>query len=319
MLGRLDGAVSLGESHQLWVAGLLEDRLCGCGSRFSRCPFWREVGELAFGPGGWSTLDRDRAVRLRLLLDRPWMVPLLLMPRPPLLTRAVAEYAGLLRQVFQAVADVSGASVVVDSSKIASHALLVRRGVSDVRLLHLVRDSRGVLYSWQKAIRRQDTEGQGPHTLMHRYHIGSGAFRYLAFNLLAQLLGGTNLPYRRIRYEDLVQNPAMVLDEVADFSGIGVPDRLREALTEHHLLLGVDHTIDGNPMRLAQGEMSIRHDDEWRRSMSSLSRATATVLTLPLLLAYRYLWGGPGRRAEPSRSPTALPGHRRDAEALGPR
>lgn len=79
------------------------------------------------------------------------------------------------------------------------------------RLLHLVRDSRGVLYSWQKgdptAKRRsdvQDTQGQGPRALMHRYHTGSGALHYLAFNLLAPLLGGTNLPVSRIRYEDLV-------------------------------------------------------------------------------------------------------------------
>lgn len=111
----------------------------------------------------------------------------------------------------------------------------------------------------------------------------------------------------------------MVLDEVAEFLGIGVPDSLREALADHHLLLGVDHTIDGNPMRLAKGEMSIRHDDEWRRSMSPRSRATATVLTLPLLVASRYLSGGRGWRAELSRTPTALTGRRTDAEATGPR
>lgn len=54
MLGRLEGTVSVGEFHQLWVAGLVEDRLRGCRLPFSKCPFfWQEVGELTFGFGGW--------------------------------------------------------------------------------------------------------------------------------------------------------------------------------------------------------------------------------------------------------------------------
>lgn len=287
MLGRLDGALSIGECHQLWVGGLVENRLCGCSLPFSACPFWREVGEVAFG--GWHKLDLERVIHLRLRLDRPWMVPLLLAPIFSPLRRDVEEYADLLRSLYLAIGRVSHATVVIDSSKIASHPLLVRRTGADVRLLHLVRDSRGVLYSWQKGVGRRDIANPDSDRLMLRYGVGAGSVRYLAYNLLAQLVGLTALPYRRTRYEDLVQNPEMVLDGVAAFAGARVPDDVRQGLADHRLLPGVDHTIDGNPIRLNLGEIAIRLDDEWQRRLGSRSRNVTTVLTLPLLAAYGYL------------------------------
>lgn len=63
-----------GEVRYLWQRGLLEDRWCGCGERFTRCPFWQDVLGRAFGS---VTLDvpsiaaeQRRAIRLRRLLPR---------------------------------------------------------------------------------------------------------------------------------------------------------------------------------------------------------------------------------------------------------
>ncbi len=59
-----------------------------------------------------------------------------------------AEYTGAL---FNAIADLSGADVIVDSSKSPARALALSRTPGlDVRMLHLVRDVRGVAYSLRK-------------------------------------------------------------------------------------------------------------------------------------------------------------------------
>lgn len=70
LTGRLDGVVAVGELRDVWQRGVVEDRLCGCGQRFSACPFWQEVGQRAFQ--GWATLDLDWVSHLRSTVDRPW-------------------------------------------------------------------------------------------------------------------------------------------------------------------------------------------------------------------------------------------------------
>ncbi len=58
VLGELPGVCSVGELVHLWRRGVLDGETCGCGRSFGSCPFWAEVGRVAFG--GWSR-DARRA------------------------------------------------------------------------------------------------------------------------------------------------------------------------------------------------------------------------------------------------------------------
>ncbi len=58
VLGQIDRVFPAGELWHIWQQGLLEYRLCGCGSRFQDCPFWAEVSEQALG--GVSSIDGKR-------------------------------------------------------------------------------------------------------------------------------------------------------------------------------------------------------------------------------------------------------------------
>jgi hypothetical protein len=73
----------------------------------------------------------------------------------------IQEYLGMLTPLYTAIGDASGASVIVDSTKDAAYAHALRRmpGV-DFRLLHLVRDSRGVAWSWAKVVESQEVVGR---------------------------------------------------------------------------------------------------------------------------------------------------------------
>ena len=55
MMSQISGHVSTGEIVHLWSRGLSANELCGCGDRFLACPFWSDVGRVAFG--GWGAID----------------------------------------------------------------------------------------------------------------------------------------------------------------------------------------------------------------------------------------------------------------------
>jgi Sulfotransferase family len=287
MLAQVRGMVAVGEVRDIWLRGCLEDRLCGCGVRFYDCDFWSAVGDEAFG--GWSEVDPSEMLRVRSVVDRPWTMPALL--RPGLssrLDRGAARYVDVLRRMYEAMSDVSGNGVIVDSSKIPSHGLLLTRiPHADVRVVHLVRDSRGVVFSWQKHVRKPDRPADADEML--RYGAVSASGRYVLYNLLTESLRRAGAPYLRLRYEDLVADPARALQRILRGVGVTRGDAALHFLTDDSVSLRPSHTVDGNPMRFERGPVRLRLDDEWRTNLGRRDRVLVSVLTAPVLARYGYL------------------------------
>lgn len=286
MLGQLPRAVFVGESRDLWLKGGIEDRTCGCGDVFSTCTFWTAVGDAAFG--GWRHVDFDELVRLRAVTDRPWSAPLTGSPGlSSRYRRALDRYVDVLGALFQAFRDVTGADLVVDSSKVPSFAMLLARMPSvDLRVVHLVRDSRGSAYSWEKRMPRRDRPGST--ATMLRYGSAASAARYTGYNAQTQLLRTYGLPYVRLRYEDLVDQPGPHVERVARHVGARADGAALSFLDGRTVLLGPHHAVAANPGRLDVGPMELRVDDAWKTRMSPRSRRMVTTITAPVLAAYGY-------------------------------
>ena len=43
LLGEMDGFVTVGELRCLWIRGLIDDQLCGCGVAFQSCDHWQDI------------------------------------------------------------------------------------------------------------------------------------------------------------------------------------------------------------------------------------------------------------------------------------
>jgi hypothetical protein len=280
LLGQVPDTFSVGEMRDIWLRGVLENRRCGCGEPFGECPFWTEVGAHAFG--GWTQAQARRLHGLRMRFDRPWTTPLL--AGRSLETSDLREYVQVTAALYGAIAEISGANTIVDSTKIPSYAFLLRRiPTVDLRFLHLVRDSRGVVYSWQKSVTRTDSTGDADD--MIRYGVASASGRYLMYNGLSGLFSMTSTPYLFIRYEDLATDPEPTIRRVLRFAGLpGSVDFLQQGTAD----LSTNHTVDGNPMRFSDGPLRVRLDEAWREQLAPASRAGVTVLTAPLLLRYGY-------------------------------
>jgi hypothetical protein len=198
----------------------------------------------------------------------------------------LAEYVAVFRRLYSAIAAQSGAQVVVDSSKHSSLAYCLRTDPQiDLRVLHAVRDSRGVAYSWTKRVRRpESTEGSD---LMTRYSPVRSAVLWSGHNALLALLARLGTPTRLLRYEDFIADPPGTLQDLAAFAGVpaGRPDFLDATSVQ----LGPSHTVAGNPMRFTVGRIQLRSDDAWRTRLPAPQRHLTTALTLPLLATYGYI------------------------------
>lgn len=292
LLGRVAGVASLGEVRHMPERGMAEDQDCGCGEPFSACPFWSKVGHRAFG--GWTTAAAVRWRATQRRVDRNRHLPFLLLPVRPGFRRHLAVYGDGLRRVYEAAAEIGGAGAVVDSSKAGSTAFLLRRvpGI-DLRVVHVVRDSRGVAHSLLKEVARPEI-GDAV-TLMPRARPLSGAVWWMLFNAMFHAVAATGTPTVRIRYEDLVARPRLEVARLLAHLGIGTGDVDLAFLGDGHADLAVDHTVAGNPMRFRTGRIDLRPDDAWRSGLSRRHRRLVTTVTAPFLLRYGYLRDRPSR------------------------
>ena len=291
LLGQLPGVCPLGEVVHLWRRDLRDDERCGCGERFSACGFWQKVGAEAFG--GWHNVDPDHVLQLAGAVERTRHIPRLALRSPG---SDVTRYTEFYARIYRAAAAVSGVSVVVDSSKHSALAYCLRHtpGI-DLRVIHVVRDSRGVAYSWTKQVRRPEADGDEQ---MARYSPGRTALLWNAHNLFFGLLRRRGVPVQRVRYEDLLREPRATLRSLIRFAGLDEPadlSFLRAAAEGHVADLGPGHSAAGNPMRFTIGSVPLRPDDAWRRALPRGDRRLVGSLTAPLLMTYGYpLLGGRG-------------------------
>lgn len=287
----LDDVCVLGEVVHLWERGLRADELCSCGEPFSRCPFWQQVGELAFG--GWQRSMADDMHRLWAEVDRTRYLPALRRAREgTAITQAAREYGARFAAVYAAAAQASGRAVVVDSSKHASTAYVLRQqpGI-DLRVVHMIRDSRGVAYSWTKLMRRPEAAQDGDAATMHRYPPWRAALLWDAQNLAFASLARAGTPVWRLRYEDLLGRPVPTAQRLAGF--LGVPaDTVARFVTATTVQVGRTHQISGNPVRFQSGAVELRRDEGWRTAFPPAKQRLVTALTAPLMWHYGYFGGG---------------------------
>jgi hypothetical protein len=185
--------------------------------------------------------------------------------------------------------DASGGKLIIDSSKSPAHAIAVAGiGKIDLRVAHLVRDSRAVAYSWGR--KRVRPEVYWKTMYMPRFSAFRSSAVWLIKNWAMSRLGrNESVGYALIRYEDLVAQPQETLSALLDDLGLEHGSTPMDFLTGHRVTLGTNHTAAGNPMRFKTGDIELRLDDAWLKGMSAISRTFVSLLTWPGLRRYGYL------------------------------
>ena len=272
-----------GELRQLWRPGLMQ-RVCACGALIGACPFWQAAFarlERAVGALDLAWLDAMRLKHTRTRHALRFALGLL----PDAEGRA---FGAFLAALYRAVADVSGARLIVDSSRSLAYAHLLHHTPGlRVRALHLVRDPRGVVYSWQRAA----TGGRiGLEVRLRRKAFLSALADWAVQNALAERARRWGRDdYCRLRYEDLLADPRGHLAGLARWLGLDTAP-LTAAIADDgcSATLRPGHSVEGNIYRRAAGPVELDLDDAWRSAMPPVQRCLVAVLAGVWMRRYGY-------------------------------
>ena len=270
LLGRHPDIASLGEVMQ-WPKNLVLDSLCTCGEPMSSCAFWQQVaGQLKqsinvdVNAGAYcldmgligATRERDEAyyTHSRLfvnalakavlwagqLLGWHWALPLI---------KRQAQHSLAL---YDAVRSVSGAAVVVDSSKQYLRGISIyRQSPSDTRLIVLVRDGRAVLHSRMQS-------GLSVPASVKRWR---NYYRRMLPCLRASVPSDAVL---YLHYEALASEPVKTLSDIFAFLGLPAVDALASPERDVHM-------AEGNAMRF-KPLTNVSPDVRWKTALPGDAR-----------------------------------------------
>ena len=296
ILGEVEGVFAAGEVRYLWQRGLVEGRLCGCGVPVSRCPLWTEILAGATASSGSPHPEAmagflRRTGRIRHLpgaLAGRWAPSL-----DPVRRRGSAAQRETLGSLYASIAQATGCGVVVDSSKLPAYAHLLGAvpGI-ELRVVHLVRDPRGAAHSWSS---RKPLDDGARQTHMEQIGPLKSAVLWDTWNAAAAaLLRRGEGTYLRLRYEDLIDEPAKAVRSV--LSLVGMENAMLPIDPDGGLNLRVNHVVAGNPDRLRHGQVRLRADTRWRSAMPARHRRVVSAVTAPLLVRYGYPVRSAGER-----------------------
>ena len=280
--------IMLGQQRSMFGAGEIvglcrhvhaNDEYCACGERLSSCAFWAPVmaqwrghhlADLAQEYGRLQTRFESIVSPARLRRN----------------SREFRDYAHHSLRLMRLLSAASGKPVIVDSSKLPGRGLALAgmEGI-DLHVVHLVRDGRGVAWSLAKPYKPDASIGLQreiiPKPLL--YSAARWAYVNLASEWLCRRVGRGR--YVRIRYEDMVSDPAGTLDRIATLIGIPLDPRDVESGEFQPA-----HQVAGNRLRM-QKAIRVRHDDSWQVDMPRKKQDFITRMCRFFLTRYGYPMG----------------------------
>ena len=280
MLGDLPDSVFVGELALFWRRyGNRE--LCSCGCPLPECPFWSQIVDEAFGNLTPARV-REFTDLERHVLRRQWFLSLTPLSLTAMPTKQIGSMCEERKRLYLAISRVSGAQLIVDSGKKTVYGSIISR-ITDLHLqtIHIVRDPRGVAFSWQKRVQSDSEPGhmpQRPAVLT--------ASHWLVQNLVIQfLLRRLSEAYVRVRYESLVTNPNQVIADISESL-----DSSAELIGSSPCGTPEDHMVAGNPgvRRLGKNGLQLTLDEQWRMHLPRFHQRLIAVICGPLMTVYRY-------------------------------
>lgn len=284
VLGNHPNVASFGELVNLPKSGWINNEYCACYQRVCACPFWSEVR------AQWEMYEgkvdvkqyvaaQDRFTRIRSL---PRLLRERFNPSP-----SFQRYKNQTYSLFKVIRAVSGRSVLVDSSKrpVRAYVLSLIPGI-DLRVIQLVRDGRGVLWSLKKRYAK-DEEAGVQHAIVPQ-PTWRVAASWIATNLLAACVRRWVRPgySALVRYEDFVGNPERVLCRVGETVGLDLGQVGTQLAAGMPMKVG--HSVAGNRVRMT-GHIRLCPDVEWIEKLDAANRRLFWALTGWLMQGYGYM------------------------------
>lgn len=271
---------SLGELKYIYSAGVRRGQVCGCGENLTECKFWSSIFGRMVERYGFE-LDAH-IISFKYVFDRKRLLQVFF---PAFRTRRFRiELAGLMEDIQRLYREIQselgGEAVLVDSSKDPAYlSVLSEIGGFEIKVLHAIRDPRGVCYSRMNPKIKTSLTGV---EYMNRQGVVESVAKWLAANLLTsyvarrQKIRKTLLSYEAVCSDHTIL-PVALLE-------LGMPCGPRGDLQNN-----VNHTCIGNPGRAIRGS-SVRvmdADERWRTGLSYHQKLLIKSVLFPFFVIYR--------------------------------
>ena len=282
-LGQHPQVIGSGEIAELTGHVWRENEYCACGQPVHDCDFWSPVLR-RWSEGQPSSLmpeyeDCQKKIESLIGLSK--------LSSGFGQGKQFAFYARNTTRLFEAILSQSGKSTIVDSSKKPGRAMaLALIPEIDLRVIHVVRDGRGVAWSLAKPYKRDVKSGLQRE--IKPKPVSRTALRWTMVNLGAEHLSRKLGPEKvmRLRYEDFVSDPADAMQRIGAFAGLdfgGIGEKLQRGEP-----VRPGHQIAGNRLRMS-ASISLSKDEQWRSMMPPAQQAVFRWLGGSMLRRYGYL------------------------------
>ncbi|OMP30685.1 sulfotransferase [Mangrovimonas sp. DI 80] len=229
-----------------------ERKICSCGEATINCKFWSSVmgdwlrkisdSSIKEGLSKWKKFESYKSMKAWLRL---WF-------GLSLKSSNVQDYLNNTYNFFDTLRRHSGKPIILDISKNPLRAwALLNHPKIDLRLVHLVRDGRGVAWSLEKKAKKEG--GQKP--------IWRTALFWVMVNRQSNFVRKKANNSVLIRYEDFAKNPQETLRKIGDVAGLDVKPIID--MVSSNSSFHISHVVAGNGIRKADSIKLRFNDDEW--------------------------------------------------------
>jgi len=250
---------TLGEMHQFYEF-LEEGKTCSCGDKLQNCLVWENIET--------KQSSEEISVRRKLLekAEKHGQTPKLL------LTKNVnKKYLQIQEELFSQIQQQRKSEWFLDSSKYITRYLLLKKSKKlNLKGIYVVRDPRGVVYSFQKKVQTSKT----PLSALLYYNL-INFFGEIVYRL------DKDKEVLKIRYEDLVEKPEATLAKI--YAHIFEEKINNEDLPDYFKM---PHIIGGNRMK-AKKKIKIKSDEKWK-VIKNYKQIIYYILSLPLCIINNY-------------------------------
>ena len=236
LLNNHDSIKTLGEMHQFFEF-LDDDKNCSCGTSLKNCNKWKEaVSSLKSNVNSKRKFVNQEEKHSKI---------------PGLLAGKTADrkYLTIQEEVFSSIHEHRPSKWYVDSSKYIARFLLLKKSKKlNIKGIYVVRDPRGVVYSFQKKVQTP----KRPISALLYYNI---------INLFGEIAYRMDDDTIKIRYEDLVDKPQETLSRI--YSHIFDEKIEAEKLAQY---FEIPHIIGGNRMKVEK-RIRLKPDQKWLKNI----------------------------------------------------
>jgi hypothetical protein len=160
---------------------------------------------------------------------------------------------------------------ILDSAKYIGRFLALRKIFKgNVKGIFLIRDLRGVIWSFKKRVQSQS-------------HPLRTVIYYTLINYLGQILAWF-LPSEQImkvRYEDIVDSPTETFSNIGSFLGLDYSRAIKKIKEKGSF--PIPHLVGGNRLKKSN-KVVLRKDDKWLKNMPTVQKIGYYLLAFPLML-----------------------------------